>query len=181
LIGILKLSFSLFKTLPLTRLQVAQVYENLMAEFEQRFPDIAAELGHENLTRFLEACVVVELPEGRQLFRDRMQVESLYMLLEGEMVATVEGASRNRGSDALTVGQIRPGAWLGEVAVLSGDMHASATVTTKTRCRVLKIHSQDFERFVLYDEDISHVLLGHLVDILAQRLRESHAVEETLH
>jgi len=159
---------------------VAQVYENLMAEFEQRFPDIAAELGPENLTRFLEACILVKLPEGRQLFRDRMQVESLYMLLEGEMVATVGGTSRNRSSDALTVGQIQPGAWLGEVAVLSGDMHASATVTTKTRCRALKIHSQDFERFVLYDEDISHVLLGHLVDILAQRLRESHAVEETL-
>lgn len=159
---------------------MAQVYENLMAEFEQRFPDIAAELGPENLTRFLEACILVKLPEGRQLFRDRMQVESLYMLLEGEMVATVGGTSRNRSSDALTVGQIQPGAWLGEVAVLSGDMHASATVTTKTRCRALKIHSQDFERFVLYDEDISHVLLGHLVDILAQRLRESHAVEETL-
>ena len=103
-----------------------------------------------------------------------MQVESLYMLLEGEMVATVEGTTGNRDSGSLTVGLIQPGDWLGE------DMHASATVTTKTRCRALKIHSQDFERFVLYDEDISHVLLGHLVDMLAQRLRESHAVEETL-
>jgi CRP-like cAMP-binding protein len=160
---------------------VTQVYESLIAEFEQRFPDIAAELGPENLTRFLEACILVKLPEGRQLFRDRMQVESLYMLLEGEMVATVEGASKNRRSESLTVGHVRPGDWLGEVAVLSGDMHASATVTTLTPCRALKIHSQDFERFVLYDEDISHVLLGHLVDMLAQRLRESHAVESTLY
>ena len=159
---------------------MTQVYESLIAEFERRFPDIAAELGPENLTRFLEACVLVELPEGRQLFRDRMKVESLYLLLKGEMVATVEGASKGR-SESLTIGLVRPGDWLGEVAVLSGDMHASATVTTKTPCRALKIHSQDFERFVLYDEDISHVLLGHLVDMLAQRLRESHAVEATLH
>lgn len=160
---------------------MTQVYESLIAEFEQRFPDIADELGPENLTRFLEACVLVKLPEGRQLFRERMQVESLYMLLEGDMVATVEGSAKNSRSGALTVGHIRPGDWLGEVAVLSGEMQASATVTTKTRCRALKIHSQDFERFVLYDEDISHVLLGHLVDMLAQRLRESHAVEATLH
>ena len=88
---------------------MAQVYENLTAEFQQRFPDIAGELGPENLSRFLEACVVVELPQGRQLFRDRMQVESLYMLLEGEMVATVEGTTGNRDSGSLTVGLIQPG------------------------------------------------------------------------
>ena len=154
--------------------------ENIAVEFQARFPAVAAELGPDNVARLLDACVVVDLPEGRQLFRDRMPVESLYLVLEGELVATVEDSSKNRKSDTLKVGHIRPGDWLGEVAVLSGEMLASSTVTTLTHCRALKIHYQDFERLVLHDEEISHVLLGQLVDLLASRLRASTATEADL-
>ncbi|HQR03492.1 MAG: cyclic nucleotide-binding domain-containing protein [Proteobacteria bacterium] len=142
--------------------------EELAVEFERRFPDVAAELGPENLGRLLAACSMVRLPPGRRLFRDRMPVEALYLVLEGEMIASV-----GEGRQALTLGRIRPGDWLGEVAVLSGEMLASSTVTTDTHCRALKIHYQDFERLVLNDEEITHVLLGQLTDLLANRLRES--------
>lgn len=144
--------------------------QELAAEFEQRFPQVAAELGPENLSRLLEACVVVTLPPRRKLFRDRMPVDSLYLLLEGELTASVED-----GRKMLTLGKINPGDWLGEVAVLSGENLASSTITTDTQCRALKIHARDFERLVLHDEDIAHVLLGQLVDLLAERLRESNA------
>lgn len=152
---------------------MGEVRENIAVEFEHHFPSIAAELGPENLARLLEACHVVDLPEGRQLIRDRMQVESLYLVLDGDMVVTVESASKTSKSPSVTLGHVKPGDWLGEVAVLSGEMRASASVTTVTRCRVLKMHSQDFERLVLHDEDISNVLLGHLVDLLASRLRHT--------
>lgn len=145
--------------------------ENLIAaEFRDRLPALAAELGPENLDRLLAACAVVDLPPRRRLFRDRMPVDSLYLVLDGEMSASVEDGDRT-----LQLGTIRSGDWLGEVAVLSGEMLASSTVTTVTRCRALKIHAQDFERLVIQDEDISHVLLGQLVDLLATRLRESRA------
>lgn len=154
--------------------------ENIAAEFQRRFPTVANELGPENIARLLEACVVVDLPEGRQLFRDRMPVESLYLVLDGEMEATVEDGSKTLKSKILKVGHIRPGDWLGEIAVLSGEMLASSTVTTLTHCRALKIRYQDFERLVLHDEEISHVLLGQLVDLLASRLRASNATEAEL-
>lgn len=152
----------------------------IAAEFAQHFPDVAAELGPDNLTRLLAACSVVDLPPGRRLFRDRMPVESIYLVLDGEMTATVENESAGRGADTITVGLIKPGDWLGEVAVLSGEMVASSTVTTQTRCRALKMHHQDFERLVLHDEDISHVLLGQLVELLAKRLKASTATEAAM-
>ena len=58
---------------------------------------------------------------------------------------------------------------------MSGEMLASSTVSTVTRCRALKMHARDFEDLVIHDEDISHVLLGQLVTLLAERLRESNA------
>lgn len=157
-----------------------RVDQNIAAEFKNRFPAVAEELGPNNLARLLDACVVVDLPPGRQLFRDRMPVESLYLVLDGELVATVENGTESLKKATLKVGHVKPGDWLGEVAVLSGEMLASSTVTTLTRCRALKIRHQDFERLVLHDEDISHVVLGQLVDLLASRLRESTATEAGL-
>lgn len=144
--------------------------QDIATEFERRFPAVSSELGPENLERLLQACTVVNIAPHRKLFRDHMPVDSLYLVLEGEMVATVED-----GSKTLEVSHIKPGDWLGEVAVLSGEMLASLTVITKTHCRALKIHSRDFENLVIHDPDISHVLLGQLVDLLAERLRESNA------
>lgn len=144
--------------------------QDLTDEFQRRFPDVSSELGPENLARLLDACTVVNLPPRRKLFRDRMPVDSLYLVLEGEMLASVED-----GAKILEVGHVKPGDWLGEVAVLSGEMLASSTVSTVTRCRALKMHARDFENLVIHDEDISHVLLGQLVMLLAERLRESNA------
>ena len=149
---------------------------DLATEFEQRFPAVAAELGPDNLARLLDACSLVSLPPRRKLFRDRMPVDSLYLVLEGEMMASLEDSGKT-----LELGRVKPGDWLGEVAVLSGEMLASSTITTVTPCRALKIHAQDFERLVIHDEDIAYALLGQLLDMLAERLRESIATAERLH
>lgn len=153
----------------------ARVNQDITTEFQSRFPAVSSELGPENLARLLKACTVVDLPPRRKLFRDRMPVDSLFLVLEGELLASVEDGSRT-----LELGHVKPGDWLGEVAVLSGEMLASSTVSTLTRCRALKIHARDFEDLVIHDPDISHVLLGQLVDLLAERLRESIASEARL-
>jgi hypothetical protein len=144
--------------------------EALQAEFVEKFPAAANELGPESLARLLEVCVDTQLPAERRLFRDRMPVDSVYLVLEGELRATIDDSGHS-----VDVGMIGPGDWLGEVAVLSGNMTASSTVTTVTPCRVLKLRAQDFERLALHDEDISHVLMGQLVELLAGRLRTSNA------
>jgi CRP-like cAMP-binding protein len=144
--------------------------ENLYEEFLAKFPDAANDLGPDNVQRLLSICIETSLPADRRLFRDRMPADSVYVVLEGELVATVDN-----GGHTIEVGRIGPGDWLGEVAVLSGNRMASSNVSSVTPCRLLKLRAQDFENIALHDEEISHVLLGRLIDLMANRLRSSNA------
>jgi CRP-like cAMP-binding protein len=144
--------------------------ETLYDEFLAKFPDAADELGPDNVKRLLSVCIETALPAERRVFRDRMPADSAYLVLEGELVATVD----NNGH-TIEVGRIGPGDWLGEVAVLSGNRVASSNVSSVTACRLLKLRAQDFENIALHDEEVSHVLLGRLIDLMAGRLRSSNA------
>jgi len=148
---------------------------DLPSEFQRCFPQLATQLGPEGAQRLLEACSVAEIPGGRRLFRDRMPVDSLYFVLDGAMTVYI-----GEGRDKIVLNQVRPGDWLGEVAILSGEMRASSTVITDTPCRALRMRSQDFENMVLHDEDIAYVLLEQLVDMLSRRLRDSMLSEQRL-
>lgn len=147
--------------------------EDLIAEFQSRFPDTANELGPDNLQRLLSVCVETTLPAGRRLFRDKMPAESAYLVLEGELLATIDS-----NGHTIEVGRIGPGDWLGEVAVLSGNRTASSNVSTVTPCRLLKLRAQDFEELAMHDEEVSSVLLGRLIELMAGRLRASNAAAQ---
>ena len=151
------------------------VEDSLIREFETKFPSLSPELGPENLRRLLDVCSVVEMAPGRKLFRDRMPVDSLYLVLDGEMTVSI-----GDGRQKIELGKVGAGDWLGEVAVLSGELRASSTVTTDTPCRALRIHSREFENFVLFDEDIAYPLLDQLVALLSKRVRESAASESNI-
>lgn len=149
--------------------------EDLLTEFQSKFPDAADELGPDNLQRLLAICTETRLPAERLLFRDKMPAESAYFVLEGELVATI-----NNSGHTVEVGRIGPGTWLGEVAVLSGHRTASSNVSSVTPCRLLKLHAQEFEKLAMEDEEISHVLLGRLIDLMASRLRASNAAAQLM-
>lgn len=148
---------------------------DLSAEFQALLPEVANELGPENLQRLLTVCVETKLPADRRLFRERMPAESVFFVLEGELVATID----NNGH-TIEVGRIQPGTWLGEVAVLSGTRQASSNVASVTDCRLLKLRAQDFENLALHDEEISHVLMGQMVELLSRRLRSSNAAAQLM-
>ena len=147
----------------------------IVAEFNRCFPVLASQLSPKNVERLLSVCTVVSVPAHYELFRERHPVDSLFLVLEGEMVASIED-----GGNIVDVGRVKAGDWLGEVAVLSGEMLTSATVTTKTRCRALKVNWHEAEQLILHDEDISYVLLGQLIELLAERLKRSMAAGEKL-
>jgi len=147
--------------------------ENLYEEFQTKFRDAADELGPDNVKRLLSVCSETTLPADRRLFRDRMPADSVYVVLEGELVATVDNSGHT-----VEVGRIHPGDWLGEVAVLSGNRIASSNVSSVTPCRLLKLRAQDFENLALHDEEISHVLVGRMIELMAARLRSSNAAAQ---
>jgi CRP-like cAMP-binding protein len=142
------------------------VQEELVAEFQSRFPRFAQELGPDNLKSLLGACTAVDIPPGRRLFRDRMPVDSLYMILEGELTVSVQ-----EGEKTLELAIVKPGEWLGEVSVLSGELLASSTVVARTPVKLLRMRHQAFEDLMLKHQPIASILLRQLVSMLADRLR----------
>lgn len=137
-------------------------------DFESKFPQWATALGAANVESLLAATSRLELPANRVIIRDRMPVDSLYLILDGEVSISVE-----ENGKAVKLGVIGPGQVLGEVSVLSGEQQASSTVTARTPVRMLRLRHQAFEDLIAANYAIASVLLQHFVDMLADRLRAS--------
>lgn len=137
-------------------------------EFKRIFPQWTATLGPANVESLLAVTTRLELPANRVIIRDRMPVDSLYLILEGEVSITVE-----ENGKAIKLGVIGPGQVLGEVSVLSGEQQASSTVTSLSPVKMLRLRHQAFEDLIAGNYAIASVLLQHFVNMLADRLRAS--------
>lgn len=142
-----------------------------MQQFADRFPKLAAALGPQNLAVLTRAMTHLELPAGRRIIRDRMPVDSLYFILDGEVSILLEEAGRS-----ISLGRLGPGEWLGEVSVLSGEMVASSTVRAETAVRLARLKHQAFEELITRNEAVASAMLRELVGMLAARLRASNEV-----
>ncbi|WP_374347028.1 cyclic nucleotide-binding domain-containing protein [Chitinimonas sp.] len=138
--------------------------------FMNAFPRLAKSLGASQVDALLRVTRLVDLPAERILFRDRMPVESIFMVLSGRLAVTV-----GEGERSVALGEVGAGEWLGEVSVLSGSMTAAATVRTLSPCRALKLHYQDFDRLIRDNDQLASTLLADLIELLAARLRVSAA------
>lgn len=136
--------------------------------FEKQFPQWAMALGSQNVAKLLAVTSTLELPANRVIIRDRMPVDSLFLILEGEVSITVE-----ENKKSIKLGVIGPGQVLGEVSVLSGEQQASSTVTSITPVKMLRLRHQAFEDLIATNYAIASVLLQHFVNMLADRLRAS--------
>ncbi len=137
-------------------------------EFREKFPLWATALGPENVASLLAATSKLDLPANRVIIRDRMPVDSLYLILDGEVSITVE-----ENGKSIKLGVIGPGQVLGEVSVLSGEQQASSTVTSLTPVKMLRLRHQAFEDLIAENYAIASVLLQHFVNMLADRVRAS--------
>jgi CRP/FNR family cyclic AMP-dependent transcriptional regulator len=140
--------------------------ELILAEFAAAFPAIAEQLGPANLGLLLEGASTQEYPAGRTLIRDRMPVDYLFFVLSGTLSAQIE-----EGGKSMQIATIRPGEWMGEISVLSGEFVASATTVTLTPCKLLKVHHLTFEKLISNNEAVAKVLLGHFIRLMAERFR----------
>ena len=140
----------------------------MTSDFSKKFPEFSASLGEGNVQTLLRATSKVELPAYRKLIRDRMPVDSIYLLMEGEVAVSVE-----EGGNQIPLGNIGPGQWLGEISVLSGEMLASSTVTTVTPVTLLRLKHQAFEDLLIRNETLARAMLEQLTGMLSERLRVS--------
>lgn len=148
---------------------------SVKTDFCKHFSMLADELGPNHTATFLKNVSVLELAAGRKLIRHRMPVDSIYLIVDGRVDVTAEG-----GQTSTELGILEPGEWLGEVSALSGDLTASATVTTQTPARFLRMRHEIFENLITRDHAVANVLLPHLVLMLSDRLRKSYQREASL-
>lgn len=145
------------------------------AAFCEHFSSLADELGPVHTATFLNGVTVLELPAGRKLIRHRMPVDSTYFIVDGTVEVTVEDAQVST-----VLGVLGPGQWLGEVSALSGELRASATITTQTPARFLRMRHQILEDLITTNQAVATVLLPYLVLMLSDRLRKSYQRETAL-
>lgn len=145
-----------------------QAKPEMVEEFRLRFPGLAQELVPRNLEVLVGATTALELPAGRKVIRDRMPVDSLYFVLDGELTISVE-----ENHKAIRLGHVGPGQLLGEVSVLSGELLASSTVESRTPVKLLRLRHEKFGELIATNYEIASALLKQLVSMLADRLRTS--------
>ena len=139
------------------------------------FSMLKEELGEINTEVLLKSMTLLELPAGRNLTRYRMPVDSTYFIVGGSVEVTVD-----EGNGIITLEHsLDHGHLLGEVSALSGDYLASATVTTVTPSRFLRLRHQALEELLTSNQDISTILLRYFVLMLSDRLRKAYQLESS--
>jgi CRP-like cAMP-binding protein len=99
----------------------------------------------------------VNIPAGRTLIEQGRLNHSFYVLLDGEVEASVDGQPVRR---------MRAGDIFGEISMLDRGP-ATATVTTTTPIQALVMSHEQFRDAVRSDQDIAHNVLA----VMADRLR----------
>ena len=147
--------------------------ESIKDMFSMHFSMLKEELGEINTEVLLKSMTLLELPAGRNVTRYRMPVDSTYFIVGGSVEVTVD-----EGKGIITLEHsLDHGHLLGEVSALSGDYLASATVTTVTPSRFLRLRHQALEELLTSNQDISTILLRYFVLMLSDRLRKAYQLE----
>lgn len=129
-------------------------------------PELTAQLGVEHVQALLDRLTPVELEPGAVLVRDQTPVDAFYLLLEGSVALSVEV----NGHD-IQLGELRPGNWVGEVAYLSKQPLACATVKATSAAKLARLSYRDFEAMLAEDPVAACRLMHGFVLMLIRRLR----------
>ncbi len=114
----------------------------------------------------VERGVIRQFPGGAMLFREGDQPDSVLLVLFGSLEVFVE-----REGQRLALLEARPGAIVGELAVLCG-LPRSAGLQTKERTVVLRWEPEDFRRLLVGNPQFSRRIMGEALRILVEKERE---------
>ncbi|MGE0548784.1 MAG: cyclic nucleotide-binding domain-containing protein [Kofleriaceae bacterium] len=121
-----------------------------------------AGLPHEALEALVQNLTLVPLSEGDTLFREGDAGDALYVIAEGEVAVQAEGPPR------VEMARLGPGAFLGEVALMT-DQPRSATVTAVSTAELLRIDRLTLSRVLANHGDVLRAVLRFVRDRLVDR------------
>ena len=109
------------------------------------------------IAHFQGARTVVSMQAGLTLFSEGETGTNMYVLLEGSASVCVGGK---------VIEVAKPGALLGEMALVDSSVR-SATVITRSHCRVISIDRSQFDILVRESPEFAR----HVMTVMADRLR----------
>lgn len=121
-----------------------------------------AGMPNDALRALVENLQLVSLERGDELFHEGDPSDALYVIVEGELAVIAEGPPREELS------RIGPGAFLGEVALMT-DQPRSATVVCVLAAELLRIDRQTLSRVLANHGDVLRAVLRFVRDRLVDR------------
>jgi len=109
------------------------------------------------VAHFRNARNLVDLQAGLVLFSEGETGKNMYVLMEGTAAICVAGE---------VIEIARPGALLGEMSLVDAAVR-SATVITRSNCRVISINLSQFDALVRESPEFAR----HVMTVMADRLR----------
>jgi len=109
------------------------------------------------IAHFQNARNLIELQAGLVLFSEGEPGQTMYVLMQGSAAICV-------GGEVIEVAA--PGALLGEMALVNSSLR-SATVITRSDCRVISINRSQFDALVRESPEFAR----HVMTVMADRLR----------
>ena len=127
---------------------------------------IISGLTNDQFESLLSICEKQKVPTYTVIFREGDRPGEMYVLTEGILKVTLKGREINK---------ILPISTVGEMGVFTGEPR-SATITSVTKCTLLKIRKEDLFSLFRKDKDF-HIKFqeGMLLDI-SQKLRLTNEV-----
>lgn len=113
------------------------------------------------VAHFRNARNLINLQAGLVLFSEDEPGQSMYVLMEGSAAVCV-------GGEVIEIAL--PGALLGEMALVDSGVR-SATVITRSDCRVISINRSQFDALVRESPEFAR----HVMTVMADRLRHMNA------
>ena len=106
---------------------------------------------------------------GEVIFEQGDQAEYLYILVEGE----VSVRYKPEDGPVLTITRIRPQGVVGWSAALGNSVYSSSAICA-CDCQLMRLRRDDLRKLCENYPETGSILLDHLAEAIAERLRNTH-------
>lgn len=117
-------------------------------------------LSDDEVAQVFDLFEVKEIPANDALYKEGDAADALYVVLEGRVEVSRSGT---------VLGEVGPGASVGEMSLFAKSNARSATVTCATHVVVLRIERERFKA-ALVARDVPAMMVANLAEQLADRL-----------
>ena len=114
---------------------------------------------------------VINLSEGKALFKEGDDPDHMYYVLKGKL-NVIKEVDENGAKQYVKVAEIKHDTLLGELAIIDGSKR-SATVVTTIDTSVLGIHAKHFNLLVKSRPEIGVILIRKVAKLISERLKNT--------